>query len=726
MADTSRDVRHAGRRVSLQSVASEAGVSLATASRVINGATSVNEVSRDRVLAAAERMGYRLNIAAHATARGTVPIVAVVVDDLRSPFSAELAKGVIDAASGWGLVATVTGGASNPGGLSAIVHGLRGQRPRAIIMAATAMQNRSDESALVAELKAYEASGGRVVFVNGAALPFASCDLGEAEAGSRLAALLVAQGYVRPLVLGGPSDRRDLDARLEGLLHGFAALGEPARYLRADPDRAGGARAIRALTDEDLVSLDLIACVDDSQALGVMKELRRRSLPVPSAVSVTGFGDLPGSTDVRPMLTTVGIPYGQLGRTLLALALESSGVSRRSLELRIQVRESAEVPRDSQPTPPELLAMNAPHREADLPVSQPSPLGGREDAPRKVKQGSAAAEATRSVTIADVAGLARVSTASVSRVLNGVSTVRPEIAARVSDAVKQLGYAPNNAARSLSRGTTKTIGVLVPDLSNPMFQQLLVGVNSAAAAAGYRVQIADTREDAAGEARAALEARKTTDAIILCAPRMGREELQASVARLAPCVVINGDVPDDLPHVGVDYAAGVRLLAAHLWSLGHRHIAYLGGPSGSYAQTQRENGLREFEDAHPDVRIDRFPCGSGIDDGYEAWDRIQVTAATAVLAFNDLVALGLLGRLKEERVTVPDDLSVAGFDNVPLSRFASPALTTVEVSYERVGESAWDALGMLSDIETDRSRPAFDPRLIRRASTDAPPRGARG
>ena len=134
-------------------------------------------------------------------------------------------------------------------------------------------------------------------------------------------------------------------------------------------------------------------------------------------------------------------------------------------------------------------------------------------------------------TIADVAHAAGVSRATVSRVMNDRSTVDPELAARVREVAEQLHYRPSNTARSLSLGRTNTVAVVVPDLANPMFQQVLRGVASAAAGEGYRVLVADTAEDAAEEERIALEARLRCDALVLVSPRMSEQTLRKLAAR---------------------------------------------------------------------------------------------------------------------------------------------------------------------------------------------------
>ena len=176
---------------------------------------------------------------------------------------------------------------------------------------------------------------------------------------------------------------------------------------------------------------------------------------------------------------------------------------------------------------------------------------------------------TRSAsTIAEVAHAAGVSRATVSRVMNGRSTVDPELAARVREVAEQLHYRPSNTARSLSLGRTNTVAVVVPDLANPMFQQVLRGVASAAAEEGYRVLVADTAEHAADEERIALDARLRCDALVLVSPRMPEQTLRALLPEIRPVVVVNRAADGTTPTLAIDYAAGIDQIVEHLTGLG--------------------------------------------------------------------------------------------------------------------------------------------------------------
>lgn len=325
-------------------------------------------------------------------------------------------------------------------------------------------------------------------------------------------------------------------------------------------------------------------------------------------------------------------------------------------------------------------------------------------------------------TIAEVARAAGVSRATVSRVMNGRSTVDPEMAARVRKAARELSYSPSTVARSLSLGRTQTVALLVPDLGNPMFQQVLRGANQAATRAGYRILVADSIEEPEREAELAVEARRRCDALILCSPRMSEAQLDEVLAATAPVVLVNREPQSgDVPALAVDYAGGIRTLAEHLIELGHRRFIYLAGPENSASNTARLQGLAVLEAQHPEISIQHSPCGSMIEDGYAALEAVLNSQATAVLAFNDLVAFGLMGKLNETGVGVPRGISVAGFDDIAFAKYATPSLTTMSVPQMDLGRHAWEQLHQLLVGKAESTSLFFRPRLVVRASTGPAP-----
>lgn len=321
-------------------------------------------------------------------------------------------------------------------------------------------------------------------------------------------------------------------------------------------------------------------------------------------------------------------------------------------------------------------------------------------------------------TIGDVATAAGVSRATVSRVMNGRSTVDATIAERVRVAAAGLSYRPSNAARSLALGRTQTVALVVPDLGNPVFQQILRGVMDGAAEDGYRVLVADTVEDDQQEGAIALEARMRCDALVLVSPRIGDAELSALIADVEPVVLVNRETGGAAPSLVVDYEDAALQVVEHLVALGHRRIVYLGGPVRSASDELRRAGLARARKQHADLEILDLPAGPDIQAGHAAAPAVLATRATAAVAFNDLVAFGLLAGLNEAGVAVPADISVAGFDDIELSRYATPALTTVAVPQAELGRHAWRELhAVIDDDAHPASSARFTPSLEVRGST---------
>lgn len=330
------------------------------------------------------------------------------------------------------------------------------------------------------------------------------------------------------------------------------------------------------------------------------------------------------------------------------------------------------------------------------------------------------------IGIADVALKAGVSHATVSRVMNGNFTVDPEIAARVKAAAAELKYQPNPVGRSLALGKTDTIGIVVPDLANPTFQAILRGLSRAAAQDGYRVLIADSFEVSSEESILAGEARRRCDGLVLCAPRMSDAELEELAPSLRPLVLINRTTAAaDVPSLVVDYGQGVQDIAEHLVELGHTRLAFLAGPPRSASNNLRLQGLEAFKAAHPHVEVTMLEGGSDFDTGHGSVDAVLESGATGILAFNDLVAMGLMSGLHERGLDVPGDISVTGFDDIPFAKYTTPTLTTAAVPITELGAEAWHQLRALIRNEASQTPGSrYQPRLEVRAST-GPAKAAR-
>ena len=327
------------------------------------------------------------------------------------------------------------------------------------------------------------------------------------------------------------------------------------------------------------------------------------------------------------------------------------------------------------------------------------------------------------VTIGEVATAAGVSRATVSRVMNGRLTVAPNMAKRVRAAAEELRYRPSSVARSLSLGRTNSVAFVVPDLSNPMFQQILRGTMAAAAPHGYRMLVAESAENPDDEAEIALEARLRCDALVLVSPRMAEDALRDVLSRVRPAVLVNRSaVESGTPALLVDYATGIAAIVDHLIGLGHRDLVYLSGPPTSASNAARIDALSSAMSRYPELIVRMLPGGSTVDAGYLAADAVLASRATAVVVFNDLVAFGLLARLNEFGVAVPEDISIVGFDDIELARYATPSLTTAAVPAVELGARAWDLLqDVINGNSTGQRCMHFKPRLEVRASTGPVP-----
>lgn len=304
-------------------------------------------------------------------------------------------------------------------------------------------------------------------------------------------------------------------------------------------------------------------------------------------------------------------------------------------------------------------------------------------------------------TITQVAEAAGVSRATVSRVLNGRTSVDPSIGARVREAADRLQYRPNLTARYLSTGRTYTIALVIPDLGNPMFQAILRGISRTAEADGYSVLVAEAPSPER-EAATARDARRRCDAVVLVAPRMDDVTLEELVEQISPVVLVNRrSAHPRIASVGIDYTAGMRQLVQHLEDLGHRDLLYVAGPPRSAANRERLRALNALTDANPAMSLRTIQGGSMMSDGFQVAEQVLDSGATAALAFNDLSAFGLLARLNELGVAVPGDLSVTGFDGIALTRYAVPSLTTVAQEELDAGAAAWALLA--PHIEGTRS-----------------------
>lgn len=324
-------------------------------------------------------------------------------------------------------------------------------------------------------------------------------------------------------------------------------------------------------------------------------------------------------------------------------------------------------------------------------------------------------------TITDVAAAAGVSPSTVSRSFTSPSLVNAGTLGRIHEVAERLGYRPNLAARGLITGRTSNVGMIVPDLSNPYFATIVQSAEARARASGYFVLLADTGEDARNEVEFIHALTKQVDGVIVCSSRMTRSQL-SGVMGTTPLVFLNEPVADS-PSVLVDPADGVEEALDHLAGLGHRDCLYLGGPRRSWANRRRLERLRSTGKRlglHVDVGGPYQPHFRG---GADAVREVLASGVTSVIAFNDLMAIGLMNALDRHAIPVPDQISVVGSDDLEIAAMFTPSLTTTRPPLEEAGASLVDLLlGGLED--GDRVTPVREllpTSLVVRGSTGPPP-----
>jgi DNA-binding LacI/PurR family transcriptional regulator len=343
---------------------------------------------------------------------------------------------------------------------------------------------------------------------------------------------------------------------------------------------------------------------------------------------------------------------------------------------------------------------------------------------RKRNQGSGPVP----VTIHDVARRAKVSASTVSRALGASHHVRGTTRERVLAAARELGYQPNPAAQSLITGKTGNIGIVVPDLGNPFYTGVLRGVQARARAAGYAVFFADCEEDAAAESSLVRSMARQVDGVIICAPFASDHQLN-TLANVTTLTLLNRRLRG-VPSALMDSAGGMRQVAAHLAALGHRRCAYLNGPNSSWSNRERRRGLRGGAGRHEMEIMDFGPFEPKFEGGVQAADLALASGVTAIIAYNDLMALGVLSRLSDRRVAVPEEMSVVGFDNLLYAAVCAPPLTTVAMPMEAGGRAAVDLLlarlGTSGDGHGELYRELTTNLIVRSTTSTPTPRPGKG
>jgi DNA-binding LacI/PurR family transcriptional regulator len=327
--------------------------------------------------------------------------------------------------------------------------------------------------------------------------------------------------------------------------------------------------------------------------------------------------------------------------------------------------------------------------------------------------------------ISDVARLAGVSHQTVSRVINGSDQVRPQTRDRVLAAMRKLDYRPSAVARALVTGRSRTLGVVTFNTTLFGPASTLVGVERAAAVAGYGVSIVSLESLGREAVTAAIERLRMqgVDGVVVIAPLVGALGALWELPESLPAVAVEAGPEDGVPSVAVDQAQGARLATEHLLALGHRTVHHLAGPADFIEAQQRIDGWREVLQG-AGVRAPAPPRGDWSPrSGYELGRRLlELPDLTAVFVANDQMALGLLRVLQEHGRSVPGDVSIVGFDDIPEAAYLTPPLTTVRQDFNEMGRRSLHVL--LEQIEQGRrtrAREIVPAALVTRASA-APPR----
>ena len=334
--------------------------------------------------------------------------------------------------------------------------------------------------------------------------------------------------------------------------------------------------------------------------------------------------------------------------------------------------------------------------------------------------------------IRTVAALAKVSIATVSRTINGSPVVSERLTKRVWHAVRQLNYFPNTHARTLVSGRSRLFGIIVENITNPFFPELIQSFEETAVAAGYEILVSSSNSDPVQLTRCVrrMLERKVEGVAVMT---FGEEESVLDELMEHGIPIVLAEFKPGRPKVStivLDYATGIRSAVRHLKQLGHRRIGFLAGPHALHSAITRENDFRAaMENAGlPIQKRWVIECDHTLKGGVAGFERMQALAArpTAVLCSNDMTAIGVLRAAYNVGLRVPQDLSVVGLDDIGFAEFTLPALTTIRMSRTDLARAAFEALrqqteepgnpGMQREFLVSTS-------LIVRASTSAPAKG---
>lgn len=326
-----------------------------------------------------------------------------------------------------------------------------------------------------------------------------------------------------------------------------------------------------------------------------------------------------------------------------------------------------------------------------------------------------------SPTIYDVARAAGVAPSTVSRAFSRPGRVNAETAERIRRVAAELGYRTNPIARALPTGRTSMITLASADITNPYHFEIIRGAQAAAGERHYSTLLADAQESGTRERETLERTIRTVEGIVLASTRMSDTAIR-SLAKQKPLVVVNRLV-GDVPHVVTDHAMSVRQAVDHLVELGHRRITYVSGPEAAWADGMRWRSLVDHTTQLGGVQVRRLgPFPPTAHGGVRAADQFASQRTSAVIAYNDLMAIGLMRRLLSLGARIPADVSVVGFDNIVAGELVVPGLTTVAPQLRALGSMAVQhLLSLIAGAQPATVRPAALPtRLFVRESTAQP------
>lgn len=310
------------------------------------------------------------------------------------------------------------------------------------------------------------------------------------------------------------------------------------------------------------------------------------------------------------------------------------------------------------------------------------------------------------ITIKEVAERAGVSIATVSRVLNNSGSVTDKTRETIIRAARELQYVPNITARNLSRSKTDTIGLLLPDLHGEFYSEVIRGVDQKAQQSHHHLIVSSSHNNK-HEIEAALRLmRGRVDGLIIMSPQIDAHTLQVNIPRSLPVVLLNCFVEGtSYDSINVDNYSGAYQMVRHLLEHGHRRIAIIKGTESNYDADQRLYGYRKaMIESGFDVRDLVEVVGNFTEEeGYEAARTIiaMQPRPTAIFASNDSMAIGAISALREAGLSVPKDVAVAGFDDIPISKFIRPPLSSVHVPIAELGECAMERLLLAIEHKND-------------------------